>query len=102
MAYTGVECLWLTCFHKPDDGNPSSRAKAQMTREDHVTADSPQNHIAIAASAENRLPARSPSAATRITITAGSELPLARPPLAVTKRSVLSSGKGVHNTNPQT
>src|SRR5262249_57284273 len=90
MAYTGVECLWLTCFHKPAAGNPSSRAKAQMTREDHVTADSPQNHIAIAASAENRLPARSPSAATRITITAGSEFSPAALPLSVTSKSLVA------------
>ena len=42
-----------------------------MTRDVHVTADRPQNHIAIAASAVTRPPARSPNAPVRIAITAG-------------------------------
>src|SRR5438132_6393397 len=71
IAGAGVRCLGLTYFQTLDAGNPSSRANAQMTREDQVTADNPQNHIAIAASAENSVPARSPKAATRIAITSG-------------------------------
>ena len=54
---------------------PSSRANAQITRELHVTADSPQNHMAIAASAANPVPAPLPSASIRITITGGTALP---------------------------
>ena len=44
-------------------------------REIQVTADNPQNHIAIAASAVNRLPARAPSAPLKIAITVGTLLP---------------------------
>jgi hypothetical protein len=42
-----------------------------MVRELHVTADRPQNHIATAASAVARVPARAPSASVRIAMTAG-------------------------------
>src|SRR5262245_48348364 len=47
-----------------------------MTRELQVTADNPQNHIAIAANAENALPARSPSALIRTASTTGTSAPL--------------------------
>src|SRR5262245_63508824 len=73
----GVRCFRLTLRQKPEPGSPSSRANAQMTRELQVTADSPQNHIAIAASAENSHQARSPSAPMRIAITVGTSFTLA-------------------------
>ena len=46
-----------------------------MTRDVQVTADRPQNHIAIAASAVTRAPERSPKADVRIAITAGISWP---------------------------
>src|SRR6266849_2949375 len=91
IAGTGVECVGLTCFHTFESGNPLSRAKAQMTRELQVTADNPQNHIAIAASAENRLPARSPSAVARIAITVGTSLPLASLAFSTAGMSLMAS-----------
>src|SRR5262245_21939015 len=73
-----------------------------MTREDQVTADSPQNHIAIATSAENRLPARSPKAPIRIAITAGMELPLASVALSAPLMSLIESVRAISSKYPTT
>src|SRR5215216_6749048 len=75
MAGAGVRCLLLTRLHRLEAGIPSSREKAYITRELQVTADNPQNHIAITTSAEKTVPALSPRAVCKMVITAGTSLP---------------------------
>src|SRR5688572_25185428 len=71
-----------------------------MTRELHATADSPQNHIAIATNAENRAPAFSPSAVTRIVMTAGTSLPLASLALSTEGMSLIARVRAISNRYP--
>src|SRR6266540_3366599 len=62
---------------KPAKGTPLSRANEYTARDAEVTHESPQNHMAMEASAAIAFPTRAPSAVSRIAIAAGTALPCA-------------------------
>src|SRR6185503_20489069 len=102
MAGAGVRCFLLTRLQRFEPGIPLSRENAYITREHHVTAASPQNHIAIATSAENIAPALLPRADCKITSTAGTGLPLASTAPSTEEVSLIERVSAISSRYPTT
>src|SRR5215813_2162623 len=102
IARAGVRCFRSTRFQKFEAGIPPSREKPYTTREHHVTADNPQNHMAMTTSAENRVPARSPNARCRIAITTGTSLPSEAFALSTPGMSGIASVRANNSRYPTT
>src|SRR4051812_40162605 len=100
MAAAGVEYLPLTRFQTDAAGIPPSLANAKIVRELQVTAERPQNHIAIAASPVTTLPARAPSALSRMAITAGMPWPSASRADSTDAMSLMASVNAISKTYP--
>src|SRR5436305_15108322 len=77
IAGPGVPRFGLTRRKNAENGVPLSRARANTPRDADVTQASPQNHIAMEASAAIAFPNLAPSACCKIAIAAGTVLLLA-------------------------
>src|SRR2546423_11386061 len=81
---------------------PRSLANAYIVRELHVTAERPQNHIAIAARPVTTLPARAPTALSTIAITPGTSSPSPSRAVRTDGPPLIASAHAVNSTYPTT
>src|SRR5215831_8675452 len=102
MADAGVPCVLFTDRRRRAQGVPSSRANENRAREDEVMHESPQNHMAMDASAAIALPALAPSAVFRIAITAGIALPPASLAASTAGMLRIASVKAMRSRYPTT